>query len=124
MKSVYYHYTAWEDFQSGMYNEVKEGREERIQKALELLRSESLCREYMSRVTSEWRIACEQTFTNRHNPKSFLGQCACFLYGGVRDNETRIAWGLLTEEERYRANAVADEVYKEWRREYEKRIEH
>lgn len=49
MKRVYYHYTQWEDFQSGMYNEVKEGREERIQKAIELLTNDELCYKYMKR---------------------------------------------------------------------------
>lgn len=120
MKRVYYPYTAWEDFQSGMYNEDKDGREERIEKAIELLTDPVLCETYMTRVINEWPNACEQTFTNRHNPKSFLGQCACFLYAGVRDNETRYAWGMLTNDQRYMANEIADKVYRVWRSEYEK----
>ena len=120
MKRVYHHYTKWEDFQSGMYDEVKEGREERVQKAVKLLTSDILCYWYMRRVTLEWKHACEQTFTNRHNHRSFLGQCACALYAGVHEDETRKAWGLLTEQQRYRANEIADIVYEKWRAEYEK----
>lgn len=120
MKRVYHHYTKWEDFQSGMYDEVKEGREARVNKAIELLTNEEVCYRYMKMVTENWIHACEQTFTNRHNPRSFLGQCACAMYAGVHEDETRKAWGLLTEEQRYAANKIADQVYKEWRIDYEK----
>ena len=121
MKRVYYHYTKWEDFQSGMYNEIKDGREERVQKAIELLTNDELCYTYMKKVSQEWKCACEQTFTNRFNHQAFLGQCACFMYGGVRDNETRMAWGMLTIEQRHKANAIADKVYYEWLDDYEKK---
>lgn len=119
MKRVYHHYTKWEDFQAGMYNEDKEGREERVQKAVRLLTNEILCLKYMRQVVRDWPYACEQTFTNRHNHRSFLGQCACCLYAGIHEDETRRAWALLTEEERYRANKIADKVFAEWRAWYE-----
>lgn len=122
MKRVYHHYTKWEDFQSGMYNEIKEGREERIEKAIELLTNLELCYKFMKRVSQEWKYACEHTFTNRFNHQAFLGQCACFMYAEVRDNETRKAWWYLTEEQRHAANKVADVVYEEWKVEYEKTI--
>lgn len=120
VKRVYHHYTKWEDFQSGMYNEIKEGRDERIQKAIKCLTDDEICYTYMKKVANNWKYACEHTFTNAFNNQAFLGQCACFMYGGVRDNETRMAWGLLTPEQRYNANGIADRVYKEWVEEYEK----
>lgn len=122
MKRVYHHYTLWEDFQAGMYDEVKEGREERIQKAIELLTNEELCYHFMKRVTTEWKYACEQVFTNRFNHRAFLGQCACNLYAGVKEDETRKAWWFLTEQQRYKANEIANRVYEEWRLDYEKTI--
>lgn len=120
MMRKYYHYTEWEDFQSGMYNETKDGQEDRIQLAIKCLTDDSLCYRYMKMVTDYWKKACEQTFTNRMNHRSFLGQCACFIFGGCRDNETRRAWWFLTEEQRQNANRIADRVYQEWRLEYEK----
>ena len=123
MKRVYHHYTKWEDYQHRMYDEVKEGREERIQKAIELLSNEDLCYRYMKRVTSEWAVACEHTFTNRFNHRSFLGQCACNIYADVKEDETRKAWWHLSEEQRYKANHIADMVYEEWRLSYEKTVE-
>ena len=121
MKHVYYHYETWEDYQHGMYNEEKEGRKERINKAVELLTDEYLCFKFMTKVSNEWKHACEQTFTNNYNHQSFLGQCACCLFAGVHEDETREAWGTLSNEQRYKANAVADKVYKNWMREYQKR---
>ncbi len=123
MKRVWYHYETWEDFQHGMYNEDKEGRQERVEKAIELLTTDDICYEYMKRVSVEWKHAVEQQLTNsRANPQSFLGQTACCLYAGVHEDETREAWGRLTPEQRYNANAIADRVAKEWREEYEKNV--
>lgn len=121
MKQVFYHYTQWEDFQAGMYDEVKEGRQERIEKAIELLTNLDLLFEYMTMVTQEWRKATEQNFTNGSiNHQAFLGQTACCIWAGIKEDETREAWGKLTNEQRYKANSVADEVYLNWLREYEK----
>lgn len=124
MKQVYYHYEEWEDYQNGMYNEVKEGRTERIAKAIELLTNETLCYKFMTRVTKEWTHATEQTFTNPLiNHQAFLGQTACNLYAGVKEDETREAWGHLTNIQRYRANKIADRVYNEWKDDYIKKHE-
>ena len=119
MKQVFYHYTLWEDFQNGMYDEVKEGRRERIDKAIYLLTDENKLYEFMTRVTKEWVHSTEQTFTNKAmNHQAFLGQTACNLYAGVKEDETRERWGYLTNDQRYRANKVADRVHSEWLREY------
>lgn len=121
MKQKWYHYTKWEDFQNGMYDEVKEGREERVQMAIFLLTEPELLYEYMTRVTTEWTHATEQNFTDKGvNHQAFLGQTACNLFGGIKEDETREAWGHLSNEERYRANKIADRVYLEWCEEYKK----
>ena len=120
MKPVYHHYTKWEDFQNGMYNEEKEGRRERVLQAKELLRDTDNLYIQMKKVSEQWKYACEQTFTQNFNHQAFLGQCACDIYAGIKEDETREAWGLLTNEERYAANKVADIVYDEWLTEYEK----
>lgn len=119
MKPVYHHYEKWEDYQNGMYNEVKEGRKERVLKAKELLCDTDKLYIYMKRVSQEWKHACEQTFTQNYNHQAFLGQCACNIYADIKEDETREAWGLLTNEQRYKANSVADRVFEEWKRKYE-----
>lgn len=122
MKQKYYHYTVWEDYKNGMYDEVKEGREERVKKAVYLLSTTDLLYQYMSRVANEWKYATEQTFTNPCiNHQAFLGQTACNLYADIKEDETREAWGRLDNNQRYKANKVADKVYDEWVRKYERK---
>ena len=124
MKQIFYHYTMWEDFQNRMYDEVKEGREDRVQKAVELLTNLPLLYEQMSRVTHEWKCATEQNLTNNSiNHQAFLGQTACNIWGGIKEDETREAWGRLTCEQRYKANKTADRVYNEWKNTFEREHE-
>lgn len=121
MQQKYYHYTMWEDFQNRMYDEIKEGREERVQLACKLLSNETLLYEQMTRVTKEWKYATEQNMTNNSiNHQAFLGQTACSIWKGIKEDETREAWGRITSIQRYKANKVADRVYKEWKHRYEK----
>lgn len=119
IQQVFYRYELWEDFQSGMYNSRNESWA--IQKAAECLSNEKTCRERMEKVVSEWKIATAQVLTNpESNGRSWLGQCACYMYAGVHDEETRKAWVLLTPQERKKANEIADQVIKGWLTEYAK----
>ena len=124
MKQLFYHYTLWEDFQNGMYNEVKEGREDRIKKAMYLLSDTNLLYEQMSRVTHEWNYATKQNLTNGSiNHQAFLGQTACNIWADIKEDETREAWGRLSCDQRYKANKVADRVYNEWKFKHERETE-
>lgn len=118
MKAVYHPYTEWEDFQNHMYDEEKEGRTERVKQAIELLTDTKMLYKQMRKVTKEWKIACEHWFTVNQSHRAFLGQTACCIYKGIHEDETREAWGLITEIQRYEANRVADRVYKAWERDY------
>ena len=123
IKQVFYHYEKWEDYQSGMYNSPSAGgeSEERINKAIECLSDKDICRKYMEKVVSEWKIATAEVLTNpESNGRAWLGQCACFMYGGCHDEETRKAWVLLSPETQKRANKIAEQVIKKWLTEYAK----
>lgn len=120
MRPIYHHYTKWEDFQNGMYNEEKEGREERIEKAKQILSDKNLCYQAMKMVTENWTHACEQNLSNEiYNHRPFLGQSACCIYAGVHEDETREAWGQLSDNERKTANNIADIVFNEWKAAHE-----
>lgn len=124
----FYRYELWEDYQSGMYNspclssiDTKATSEERIEKAIECLSDEKICREYMEKVVSEWKIATEQVLTNpESNGRAWLGQCACFMYGGCHDEETRKAWVMLKSSVQKAANKIADQVIHGWLSEFSK----
>lgn len=116
----YHPYYEWEDYQSGMYDELKDGREHRVKLAVKLLSHPLICYQFMKEVTVRWKVATEHVFTNiTCNRKSWLGQSACHLFAGVKEDETREAWKYLTIEQRKKANDIAKEVIKEWERRYE-----
>lgn len=120
MEQKYHPYYEWEDYQSGMYDELKEGREQRIHLAIILLSNCMTLHKFMGEVTIRWKVATETVFTdNKRNKKSWLGQAACCLFAGVKEDETREAWKYLTDEQRNKANATADKIIKEWVGKYE-----
>lgn len=124
MIQKFYHYTKWEDFQNGMYDEVKDGRGERVKKAVNLLSDTQELYKQMTRVTTEWKYATEQNLTNNSiNHQAFLGQTACSIWQGIKEDETREAWGYLTNEQRYKANRIADKVFEEWQNRYRRETE-
>lgn len=121
MERLFYHYSLWEDYHAGMYDESKNGRQERVQKAVHILGNADICREAMEKVIAEWEIATKYNLSNAEiNRKAWLGQAACCCFGGVHEDETREAWGYLTHEQRQTANAIADRIIKKWVSQYER----
>lgn len=120
MQRIYYRYELWEDYKNGMYQECKQDRKERVEKAACILGNAELCRKAMEKVVSEWPIATEYNLSNAGvNRKAWLGQAACSCYAGVHEDETREAWGIMTDAQRNRANAIAQEIIVEWVRQRE-----
>lgn len=118
MQRIFYHYSLWEDYHAGMYDESKDGREQRVQKAAYILGTPEICREAMEKVVSEWKIATEYNLSNAEiNRKAWLGQAACSCYAGIHEDETREAWGIMTEQQRIKANQIAAAIIKRWVRE-------
>ena len=125
----FYRYELWEDFQSGMYNppsarstDTGVTSEQCIDRAIECLSNEVLCRKYMEKVVDEWEISTQEVLTNpESNGRSWLGQCACFMYGGCHDEETRKAWVRLDPATQKQANRIADQVIRKWLLGYSKR---
>ena len=115
MERIFHHYNKWEDYHAGMYDECKEGRAERVIKAAEILGTPDICRKAMEKVVAEWKIATEYNFSNAEiNRKAWLGQAACSCYAGIHEDETREAWGIMSEVQRIEANSIASDIIKKW----------
>lgn len=115
MEQKFHHYEEWEDYKCGMYDELKEGRDYRVNLAVNLLSNPDLCLKFMRLVVKRWKIACEQVLTNQAiNRKSWLGQAACCLYAGIKEDETRTAWWKLTSDQQTTANEIAQKVILEY----------
>ena len=122
MERIFHHYSKWEDFRAGMYDECRQGRKERAQKATRILGNPGVCRKAMEKVVSERQIATEYNLSNAEiNRKAWLGQAACSCYAGIHEDETREAWGIMTETQRIEANRIATSIIKRWvaEKEYE-----
>lgn len=116
----FYRYELWEDYQSGMYN-TPPPQSNGIDKAIECLSDPVICRENMEKVVTEWTIATTEVLTNpESNGRAWLGQCACFMYAGCHDEETRKAWCLLSPQVQKAANKIATQVIYNWLAEYSK----
>lgn len=115
MERIFSHYTEWEDYQNGMYNEDKNNRSERIKDVVKVLGDPIVCREQMMAVVQKWKKATEYNLSNAGmNRIAWLGQSACCIYSGVHEDETREGWWQLTEEQRTEANSIARGIIMEW----------
>ncbi len=115
MERIFHHYNLWEDYHAGMYDESKNGRQERVKKAAYILGTPEVCREAMEKVVAEWQRATEYNLSNAEiNRKAWLGQAACSCYAGIHEDETREAWGIMTEAQRIEANRIAATIIKRW----------
>lgn len=116
MRQVFEPYWKWEDFKNGMFDPPPAKDFESLAKrAAELLadskRFLSLCR----LVVKGWPVATAVNLTNtKTNRRAWLGQAACCFDGRVPEIATRAGWKLLTDDERAKANQVADEVIYEY----------
>lgn len=120
MERIFYHYSLWEDYLNGMYDESKDGRKERVKKAAYILGTPEICRKAMEMVIEKWKIATEYNLSNAEiNRKAWLGQAACSCYGNIHEDETREAWGIMTEQQRIEANRIANQIIKKWLSKYE-----
>ena len=115
MERIFHHYQKREDYHAGMYDESRDGRAERVAGAAKILGTPDLCRTAMEKVIAEWTVATEYNLSNAGiNRKAWLGQAACSCYAGIHEDETREAWGLMTNEQRVEANRIAAEIIKKW----------
>ena len=97
---------------AGMYGPVSDIG---VAEAVALLADTNRLADAMDRVVTAWRHATEHNLTDRvSNRRAWLGQAACAIECGVTEASTRAAWGVLTQQHRDEANAVADRVISRW----------
>lgn len=116
MKQIYYPYWDWEDFQNGMYTyENKEEAVTLIGIAKDLLSSPVDFGEGAREMIFNWPKATAHNLTNRSiNRKAWIGHATCCFIHDVPEVLTRIAWSELTQEQRDKANQIAEEVIRDY----------
>ena len=114
MKRISHPYTVWEDYQAGMWTPPVDLPKE-VMDAGDLLGNPPGLAEAMRDACTAMPRAAEHNLTNdEQNRRAWLGQAACLNAVSARRDSTCAAWGLLSQDQRDEANAVADMVIREW----------
>jgi len=71
--------------------------------------------QWMRRVVDEWPVSCAHNLTKPGDKRAWIGHAAVAMAIKCPEDIVREAWGLLTEEQRERANAKAAEAIAYWR---------
>ena len=117
-------YWEWEDYKAGMYKATGGSDfQESVLSAIAILSNNETCLLAMRRVIKEWPIAARQNFHDATvNRRPWLGRACCCIENGVREDAVRVAWWSLDDEQRAMANAIADNVIREWEVSYAEAI--
>jgi hypothetical protein len=118
MNQIFEPYWKWEDFQHGMYDAPKPADiDGLVAAAAGILSCPQAFRLAASRMVEAWPVAAAVNLTNiSTNRRAWIGQATCSHAAGVPEIVTRSAWKDLTDDQRCKANEVADEVIREYER--------
>jgi len=112
MKQYYAEYTLWEDYINGMYDNtiINEGK---TLLGFSLLSNDVEFYNTMSYLINDWEICTKVNLTNTSiNRRAWLGRAACNFKHGLTELETRVSWSLLSEQQKNKANKLADKIIK------------
>jgi hypothetical protein len=113
----------WEEIKYNMWGEVDD-IETSLSEAIAFTSNHKLYGSWMNRVVNEWPISCENALTdNSLNRKAWVGHAAVAMATGIPEDITRMAWGFLSDEQRFLANEEARRAIMSWERDYRKHNE-
>lgn len=116
MKQIFHHYSLWEDFKHGFYDNCSgELKEKNIKKAIDFFNNPKIVDKYMYLVVSTWKYSCEHNLTNPSmNKIAYLGQASLALYDRIPNTVTMHAWNLLNVNTQDTANKIAIKNIEIW----------
>lgn len=116
MQRVYHQYHLWEDYKNGMYKDANIiDKDIHVFKSINLLKDTQMFYDVCVKLIIEWPYSSEENLTNlSKNRRAWLGAAACSFNHKCPEYLTRVAWSLLNELDKQKANIVADKVIKEY----------
>lgn len=116
MKRAYYPFWEWEDYQNGMYSDnLKSHSNTEINLAVALLSDPVEFERIALELTQAWPICTRQNLTNTScNRKAWIGQAAVNYKHDIQESTTRLAWKMLTADQRNNANNVANKIIEDY----------
>lgn len=103
----------WEDFDAGLYR--ADVSDEAVADSVALLADPDQFAEVAAEMVREWPNSAVHNlrfmWTGRN---AWIGQASCLYAHGATGLATRRAWGMLTDQQRRAANAVAETIRTRW----------
>lgn len=105
----------WEDYAAGMYqSHLVAGR---VQESVRLLSDPDRFEKAAWEMVRAWPHAADHNlYLLETGRRAWIGQATCCHHHGATAEETRAAWGRLSNETQNRANAVATAIVDEYLR--------
>jgi hypothetical protein len=117
---IWSHYEKWEDWQNGMYSTSCQFKELYIGRAQRLLSNPEDFSIACDSVIKNWPISTAYNLSNPEcNRNAWLGQAACCFVHGVPEILTRVAWGRMSNMDRFNANKIASFCINNWVKKHE-----
>lgn len=117
IKQVWIPYQEWEEWKAGMWRNLAKSEEPQfLSMAVEFTGDHIRYGEAMRQVAFDWPRTMLNALTNRSiNQRAFLGHCACQYAMEIPEYITRQAWGMLTDKQRFDADAEAQKTIDSWK---------
>lgn len=117
IKQVWVPYTEWEDFHAGMWRKVdSETEAEMLRFAVAFTGDHLKYGAAMREVVFAWPRTMLNSLTNPSiNQRAFVGHCACCFKHSLPEYIVRMAWAMLTEQQRILANKEAENTIRNWK---------
>jgi len=115
-KQVYIPYWDWEDWKCGMWRKVNNEEEKiMLKEAIIFTGDHVLYGSAMREVVVEWHNTMLNSLINISiNRRAFLGHCAVCYKINIPESIVRMAWKVLTENQRMLADNEAQKTINEW----------
>ena len=99
--------------------------ERRLNEAIEFTGDCHKYGEAMGQVIEVWPRTMLNSLTNTSiNRRAFLGHCAVCFKLGITESTTRAAWKLLTDQQRFDADAIAEKHIRHYEHERKNTVVH
>src|ERR1017187_4124550 len=106
----------WEDYLAGLY-ENRPVREEMVKSSVSLLSDSEQFYEVALEMLEEWPTSANQNLVNAATGhQAWVGQASCKYAHGATAEETRLAWGRMSNTAQDQANGAADAAIEGWLR--------
>jgi hypothetical protein len=117
----YKEYYYWEDYLNGMYDIPKQKDiDTLVSLAIYMLTNKELFKSTCLILLDKWHISSAVNLTNKQcNRRAWLGQACCSFKFKVPETCTRIAWGMLTDNQQDEANKIAETIINHFESNYE-----